>query len=1262
MREVPGIVGCVGRDAELQELQDLHRQAREDQRARLAALVGPAGIGKSKVLSAFRTKVRLSGGVVLEGRCEPGVSFAPFTAITSQALRFLDEVGRPFTADLSPLRCAAGCHMFWHQHRGQTSPADGQDFSRSRERFFDGMAELLRAVASVRTPVVMLHELGQADHGTLELLRALLDVGSPLAADLGHPLPLLFVTCARSDAQERLPSRIDALLAHEAAQRIRLGALDEAGVRALLAAPESVARILDLTGGSPDAIHRLLEASLPSHEEHVQNVLHALSETARLAVCALAVRSAPTSYQDLELAIGRSIAPELRRTLEGLSWVESRTSHGHHELRFARETEKKTIIETLTASHVRELHAGWLRVLDERGADAEARARHALLAGAHERAVALSLEAARTLLARHAPHEAAELLEGVLEVANDAAPVLRLRSELVGLYRATGDYRRGLNHARKVLETGPADAEAHRTVADLLVQSGDLEQAQEALRTAHRLLEGADDAALRAEVEALMAEVSLRRGEHEGAELWAKGVMQRAESDAACTHAAIAARNTLGKLLLSRGESAAAALAFERNRDVARDAALPSLESQALTNLGFARLDRRRPLEVMPLFEQALAVAECISDTRRRAVATEALAVCAHLARDYGKAREYYQSALLLLRRVSAPSMVAGAAANLGELYLSLGEVSRAHSMCQLAAQLGGARMPPTLRAEGLLLRGRVAAARGDTAEARAAFEAARGGLSGQLDGRSAELSIALAELNLDEGDLPAVHAALAELSVPLSEAQQARLALLSARTERAAGGDSLTAAERALRLSEASGDDELRVPAYALFARALLDAGQPHAARNALDQAFRAERRLTATVPPDLLPAWTERRDRLELERLARRVGESPATRINQDNDRAKRPYAKRETGLGAEQLAQWAERYPKIIGRSERMCDVLRVIDRAGPSDLQVLVRGESGSGKELVAEALHHASERRDRPFVRMNCAAIVETLLLSELFGHERGAFTGAAGRRKGRFEVAHGGTLFLDEIGDISPATQAALLRVLQEGEFERVGGTQTVKVDVRIIAATHRDLEAMVRAGTFREDLYYRLRGITIEMPALRDRADDIPEIAAHLLRMLASEQATGALSLTERALSALSAHRWPGNVRELDNVLRNASLFSDHGVIDIDALSGLIPVPSEDDEQDADAIASAPLELRDSVPPGPHFDIDPVDPVYDRIRGGQTSLFEMKKQLERECILRALNETQGNITRAATLLGMKRPRLSQLVKEYELGNLTERA
>ena len=247
-------------------------------------------------------------------------------------------------------------------------------------------------------------------------------------------------------------------------------------------------------------------------------------------------------------------------------------------------------------------------------------------------------------------------------------------------------------------------------------------------------------------------------------------------------------------------------------------------------------------------------------------------------------------------------------------------------------------------------------------------------------------------------------------------------------------------------------------------------------------------------------------------------------------------------------EQVEAWGKAtgpLGRIVGRSEALRAVLEAVRQVAPSEATVLIHGESGTGKELLARGIHDLSGRKDGPMIRVNCAAIPENLFESELFGYEKGAFTGAAGRKPGRFELADGGTLFLDEIAELSMPMQVKLLRVLQEGEFERVGGTKTVSVDVRLVAAPNRDLERLVAERRFREDLFYRLNVIPIRLPALRERSDDIPLLAAHFLGVYARKNRKDVKGITDEALEALQSHRWPGNVRELENTIERAVVLT---------------------------------------------------------------------------------------------------------------------
>ena len=309
----------------------------------------------------------------------------------------------------------------------------------------------------------------------------------------------------------------------------------------------------------------------------------------------------------------------------------------------------------------------------------------------------------------------------------------------------------------------------------------------------------------------------------------------------------------------------------------------------------------------------------------------------------------------------------------------------------------------------------------------------------------------------------------------------------------------------------------------------------------------------------------------------------------------------------------------FENMVGRSAVMRRVFDQARMVAKWNTTVLIRGETGTGKELIANAIHYNSPRARNAIVKLNCAALPENLLESELFGHERGAFTGAVEARKGRFEQAHGGTLFLDEIGEVSAPFQAKLLRVLQEGEFERVGGSKTIKVDVRIIAATHRDLETAVEMGDFREDLFYRLNVMPLFLPPLRERIEDIPEIARHLLNKIGADQRRK-LTLTDMAQRRLASHEWPGNVRELENCLERAAVLSDDGQIDID----LIRFPSSRERPGMKV--PRPVTAAVDMPAGANSaPVDVNDPDLS----------------ERERVIAALEQAGWVQAKAARILGM---------------------
>ena len=317
-------------------------------------------------------------------------------------------------------------------------------------------------------------------------------------------------------------------------------------------------------------------------------------------------------------------------------------------------------------------------------------------------------------------------------------------------------------------------------------------------------------------------------------------------------------------------------------------------------------------------------------------------------------------------------------------------------------------------------------------------------------------------------------------------------------------------------------------------------------------------------------------------------------------------------------------------LISRSPRMRAVFDLIEHVGETTATVLIEGETGTGKEQVARAIHRGSARRDAPFVAVNCGALNENLLESELFGHEKGSFTGAAGQRKGRFEVANGGTLFLDEIGDVPMAMQVRLLRVLQERRFERVGGTEPVETDVRVIAATHRDLNVLIRDGKFRDDLYYRLNVIRIELPPLRERPEDIPILAAHFCQRFGRPGHAPA-EISPEAMEVLLKCPWPGNVRQLENAIERACVTARDGVI-------------------------RPQNLPSDVGRRPEtkhpFQVDLTRTLPEQ-------LDELTAAYEERYIRKALRKTRGHVGKCAKLSGLSRRSITDKIAHYKIDKTT---
>ncbi len=731
----------------------------------------------------------------------------------------------------------------------------------------------------------------------------------------------------------------------------------------------------------------------------------------------------------------------------------------------------------------------------------------------------------------------------------------------------------------------------------------------------------ADDATALADVDAEAAEVHLRQGQLDVA----AACVARVLASPACSARALAL-HVQGKVAYWRADYAAARLGF----DAALAAVSPEerrLRATIRHNIGLIDLKQGHYDDACRVLELAFADFDTHGDEFQVAVCLHNLAVAYEYAQRYRLVGPALERAIDLHDRFGTTQSALGAITTLADFYMAVGELWRARRLLDHAI---GRADGVGLAYEGAFARLKLAEVHrleGATVRARQLAEEARDSFtrSGHQD-ELAEVGLLLGLL----GDHAAFDAAIERGSPEL------RLRATVARGVALRG--ELGAAALAASALESLGQRPAAIQANQALVQAFESRGRLADAQHHHDRARQQLESLRDQVPTESL----ENFDSLSWVSAVRSWHPAPAT-SEPVTSLGRRPetVASMVAPVAAAPSVTAVpsnshSTHPSVIGNSLAIARVLDMVARVAPSDAPVLIAGESGTGKELIAEALWRGSRRNAKPFIRVNAAAFAESLLESELFGHEKGAFTGAVVRKLGAFEQANGGTLFLDEIGDISPKTQVSLLRVLQSGEIRRVGGTEAIHVNVRVITATHRDLDAMVAAGNFRLDLVYRIRGVQLTLPPLRDRLCDLDALCSHILGRLGSAEGRR-VTLSPDARALLAAHRWPGNVRELENVLRSAYFFAQNGVITAADLTTFTTLKVH---------ASVPSEFDDIV-----SDVDPSGDVFP----GAFDLNEAKRQLEIRCIERAFEQAGGNISKAAQLLGLKRPRLSQKIKEYGL-------
>ena len=1211
-----------GREAELSLLLREHDEAKSTARPRFVFLRGPAGVGKSHLFGQLRAALVKQGVAVFEGASgrEARKSFGMFHPMINELATSLEQSGVPEPRLSEVLRAVSPLK----NPNGTTVMED------RRLSLYDGVSELF-ALAGRSGPAFLFPDVEVADKASLELLRYLVAVCATPASRSGG----LFVISFRDDA--KLPAALEEIVSKVSARNIPLRGLDLEGIRSFLARTDVAQRLLDATGGNPEALGELLERPLAAPVDFFLRRVERLTEVERDVLSTLAC-----SRDALSLAAIAGVSKQAGLSVDSAATLDAlvrshvvtvRVLDGEPVYRFAREAEKLAFASSLSPARVTLLKRSLGLAMAEAGEFATA-AELLLEVGAEE-GTSAAVQAADSLAARGAHEDASELYARAVRLLKGAEQA-SVQERHAAVLQAMGNYReaaRTYAQSARVKDTG-LSAQRALMAAKNLVRLGRFRLAQMTLARA------ASDARTSVEAAALSAEMRMLKGQPAQAFELCRAALESTPA----VGLQITLRNVMGKALLVQGDAGQAEVLFAQNVVAAQTAGLSQLEAHARLNQGVAAHKQGDRERAIACYQAALA-------TPRPSV--QAMANLGSLyaeSGDFEPALENLTRALQAISRFGGAREVAHAASNLARLHHFLGDMERAVELSEHALRLSSGMGEPYLEGSALLNLGAVAIDGCDWLEAIRNLEAARTRFEGVGNDGYAALAAGLkARAHLGAGQKAQ---ASVELSRRCVEKGSAQLPAAAVEVELIRGelalalGDLHGAGRAAARAKDTLlGKPDLEGPfrVYHLMGRLKLAAGDVGGAQAEFARAGRLMDELVQRVPPVRRSAFLSVPRRAEV--LAMLEPELKLPR--------------------AAFTPRSVEKTHGLVGRSAALQRILKQIEPIGRSNAIVLVRGESGTGKELLAEALHVLSPRRAMPLVKVNCAAMVEDLLLSELFGHEKGAFTGAVRERKGRFELADGGTLFLDEIGDISPKCQVALLRVLQEREFERVGGTKTLKVVVRVICATNRDLEALIAQGRFRADLYYRLKGVTLELPSLRERPEDLAQLSAHFLTRVADERGEPVKRLSEEALALLARHPWPGNVRELENVLSAAAIFAEGPEIGpesfshVSELRALLASSSGPTVLPAVGVAvgrsvAIPLAL---VPVAVAVPMPVLVPVsegapdyYELARQRGLSLKDLRHEVEMQCIKRALLEAKGNISEAARLLRMKRSRLSQIV------------
>jgi len=1273
----------------------------------VVVVTGPRGVGKGTLLSEIRRELLGKGRLVLFGRPEPtgGRPFAALVEPASQALAFLETRGLAETF-LEKHAHALGVLL------PRLAPPQASGRARDKTAFFESMRAFILDLAHYASLTMLLADVHLADEDTRELIRFLaahVFDGEAISAETDAHGAVLVLGVRTDDddgaAFVRTLSELRAIVRHD------LAGLSRTELLTYLSMHPALDRLLSASRGRPEDVDDLL-ASLPaSADELALARMLALDEREQRILFALAVlgRPAPPDLVAESAGIPLAECAPLMSRLVDKGTLARRLRTGELLFTFARIHHLEALLARIPDDQKRALHTAIGRALERRQTYDDANdlvvALHFLNGTTPALGAPFALRACQSLLVTFAYGTAVEVATRALAHAPDEVTRVALLGHLVEAYRLKGEPRRALEATKELAAQAPSEDQPKvlRLEGELRSSLGEHKEALALLDDALRRLpdDDSDDALPeRALILAAMADAAYLKGDHDRAAQDAARALQMAPNASVAFGARV--HNTLGKIAYAREDFKTAERIFLDNLSVAEANNLDHEVTSMRINTGLARYRLGNLQDAQDILERALHSARAVGDIYNEAHAELNLGVIGQTLSDYASSLKHYTAALKLFSRLGNRTELRRTTWNIANVLASIGHWEKARLYLEQSRRLAEAEDNDRGRAFVSFSEGDIAFDEGQAGLARTAFEKARGIFErlGETS-RVAEMSMKSAWASLVLGDLAAARQRLDEIRIGLvgDVALIRRMALEGAYHVLAAGGLGPEAAQGLAMLARAV-DDAERHKAFEEAWRALAfladrydlqgDTGSALAART---RAQRMLDQMSERLPPDLREHFIRHPLRRAIYGSVV-IGSAPSTLTSMPDPDDGVEETWTDDILAHEgprdRVDEWNTRYREIIGNSPVLLRMFERLDRITRTHQStVLIRGESGTGKELVAGGIHRLSERKDGAFVRVNCAALVETLLLSELFGHEKGSFTGAFARKIGRFELARGGTIFLDEIGDISPKTQVSLLRVLQERSFERVGGTQTIKTDAVVICATHRDLEAMVADGSFREDLYYRLRGVVVEVPALRERPDDISTLVRHFLAESQRELGRAPTVVSPEADEILCAYAWPGNIRELQNIVRSVALFCEGDIVERRHLTEFPELFAERGErrprrtmplqrpvrtldagdQSPSPPSARPFQSREEARPPATRDATPRDlpeapeaardastrDVYRHLESatgadGGVALGELKRRLEFEAIANAMRQTGGNVTRAAALLKMKRPRLSQIV------------